>query len=115
MNARCKFDSLKGEHKRWVLFNDLGTWKLDTLHIVTGRSTDDKIFVEICGREIEITRKNIDSYMRSVSNATVFLSNAERRLVMRSSDAPPWRSEYLQRPRESSLRAERASLRPAMT
>ena len=79
MNARCKFDSLKGEHKRWVLFNDLGTWKLDTLHIVTGRSTDDKIFVEICGREIEITRKNIDSYMRSVSNAMVFLSNAERR------------------------------------
>lgn len=29
--------------------------------------------------EIKITRKNIDSYMRSVSNATVFLSNAERR------------------------------------
>ena len=38
-----------------------------------------KIFVEISGREIEITRKNIDSYMRSVTNATVFLSNAERR------------------------------------
>ena len=29
--------------------------------------------------EIKIARKNIDSYMRSVSNATVFLSNAERR------------------------------------
>jgi len=79
INPRCKFDSLKGEHKRWVLFNDLGTWKLDALHIDIERSTDDKIFVEIYDRDIEITRKNIDSHMRSVSNATVFLSNAERR------------------------------------
>ena len=58
MNPRCKFDSLKGDHKRWVLFNDLGTWKLDTLHIDTDRSTDNKIIVEMYGREIEITRKN---------------------------------------------------------
>tara|TARA_Y100000992_G_C21270485_1_gene496508 strand:+ start:197 stop:952 length:756 start_codon:yes stop_codon:yes gene_type:complete len=79
MNPRCKFDSLKGDHKRWVLFNDLGTWKLDSLYIDLGRSTDEKIFAEIYGREIEITRKNIDSYIRSVTNATVFLSNAERR------------------------------------
>ena len=79
LNPRCKFDSLKGDYKRWVLFNDSGTWRLDALHIDIERSTDDKIFVEIYGREIEITRKNIDSHMRSVSNATVFLSNAERR------------------------------------
>ena len=47
-------------------FSDLETRKLDTLHIDTGRSTGEKIFVEIYGREIEITRKNIDSYMRIV-------------------------------------------------
>ena len=47
-------------------FSDLETRKLDTLHIDTERSTGEKIFVEIYGREIEITRKNIDSYMRIV-------------------------------------------------
>ena len=78
MNPRCKFDSLTKDHNRWVLFFDLGMWKLESLSINREKSTDKKLACRIINKEIEITRENIDSKLRSVSNATVFLSNPER-------------------------------------
>ena len=78
MNPRCKFDSLTKDHKRWVLYLDLGMWKLEALSIDREKSTDKKLVCSIVNKDIEITRENIEKILRSVTNATVFLSNPDR-------------------------------------
>lgn len=84
LNPNNKYKSLKGSHKRWVLFKKQHYWNMQILTIKSINKHDKKLqVVGFYSNNLDIitvTTENIENILRSVSNATVYFSFKSRRI-----------------------------------
>ena len=83
INPNNKYKSLSGSHKRWVLYNKLDEWSMQILTIKSSNSNEKTIqVVGFSDNDLlldTLTPLNISNKVRSVTNATVYLSFKSRR------------------------------------